>query len=291
MKLLLLTLSFTAAFLSSLLAQPVESKDFTLENIFSRNIEGPAIDGKGQLFVVNFNKDGTIGKVNGDGSCELFVTLPGGSIANSIQFNSKGNMLLADFTMHNILQVDAKTKEITVYSHNKNFNQPNDLCINSKDQLFASDPNWVEGTGKIWRIDADGITTLLAGNLGTTNGIELSPDEKILYVNESMQKRVWAFTIDSAGRLGQKKLFYAFDDFGMDGMKCDKEGNLYITRYGAGTIAVLSPLGILLKEIILKGKNCSNLVFGGNDGKSVFVTLQDRKGIEVFRNDIAGKRF
>lgn len=291
MKLVLLTLLLTAACSSALWAQLTMSKDFTAENIFSRNIEGPAVDKKGQLFVVNFSKDGTIGKVNSDGSAELFVALPEGSIANSIQFNSKGNMLLADFTMHNILQVDPITKNITVLSHNKNFNQPNDLCINSKDQLFASDPNWQEGTGKIWRIDADGVATLLAGNMGTTNGIELSPDEKTLYVNESMQRRVWAFTVDSTGSIFQKKLFFAFDDFGMDGMKCDKEGNLYITRYGAGAIAVLSPQGVLLKEVILKGKNCSNLVFGGNDGKTVFVTLQDRKGIETFKNDIAGKRF
>ena len=74
-------------------------------------------------------------------------------------------------------------------------------------------------------------------------------------------------------------------------MKCDKEGNLYITRYGGGTVTVISPMGVLAKEIQLKGKNCSNLVFGGDDGKTVFVTLQDRKAIETFRNDVAGKRY
>jgi sugar lactone lactonase YvrE len=272
-------------------AQVIQSKDFTAENIFSRNIEGPAVDNKGQLFVVNYIKDGTIGKVNSDGSCELFVTLPEGSIANSIQFNSKGNMLLADFTGHNILLIDANTKEISVFSHNKLFNQPNDLCINSKDQLFASDPNWKEGTGKLWRIDANGSAVLLAENMGTTNGIELSPDEKTLYVNESLQRRVWAFDVDGSGNISNKKLLIAFDDFGLDGMKCDKEGNLYITRYGEGTIAVISPQGKLVREIALKGRNCSNLIFGGSDGKTVYVTLQDRKGIETFQSDIPGKKF
>jgi sugar lactone lactonase YvrE len=157
--------------------------------------------------------------------------------------------------------------------------------------LFASDPNWKEGTGKLWRIDTNGVATLLSENMGTTNGIELSPDEKKLYVNESVQRRVWSFDVDGSGNISNKKLFIAFDDFGLDGMKCDKEGNLYITRYGAGTISVVSPQGVLLREIILKGKNCSNLVFGGEDGKTVFVTLQDRKGIETFRNDVAGKAF
>jgi sugar lactone lactonase YvrE len=200
-------------------------------------------------------------------------------------------MLLADFTGHNILQVDANTKEVSVFSHNKEFNQPNDICINSKDQLFASDPNWKEGTGKLWRIDANGSAVLLAENMGTTNGIELSPDEKTLYVNESFQRRVWAFDVDGSGNISNKKLLIAFDDFGLDGMKCDKEGNLYITRYGEGTIAVISPQGKLIREIALKGRNCSNLVFGGNDGKTVYVTLQDRKSIETFQNDIPGKNF
>ena len=291
MKIFFIAVALITVKSSILSAQLIQSKDFTVENLFSQNIEGPAVDKKGQLFVVNFRKDGTIGKVNKDGNCELYITLPDGSIANSIQFNSKGNMLLADFTMHNILQVDVKTKNISVYSHSKEFNQPNDLCINSKDQLFASDPNWKEGTGKLWRIDADGKAILLAENLGTTNGIELSPDEKTLYVNESVQRRVWAFNVDSSGGISNKRLFYAFDDFGLDGMKCDKEGNLYITRYGGGSIAVISSQGVLIKEIQLKGKNCSNLVFGGDDGKTAFVTLQDRKAIETFRNDITGKTY
>jgi sugar lactone lactonase YvrE len=291
MKLIFIALTLFASCSTRLVAQIIESKDFTAENLFSRNIEGPAVDKKGQLFVVNYIRDGTIGKVNSDGSCELFVTLPEGSIANSIQFNSKGNMLLADFTGHNILQVDANTKEVSVFSHNKEFNQPNDICINSKDQLFASDPNWKEGTGKLWRIDANGSAVLLAENMGTTNGIELSPDEKTLYVNESFQRRVWAFDVDGSGNISNKKLLIAFDDFGLDGMKCDKEGNLYITRYGEGTIAVISPQGKLIREIALKGRNCSNLVFGGSDGKTVYVTLQDRKGIETFLNDIAGKNY
>lgn len=291
MKTLFVTLTLCTVYTTNLQAQLIVSKDFTAENLFSRNIEGPAVDKNGQLFVVNYGVDGTIGKVNGDGSCQLFATLPTGSIANSIQFDSKGNMLLADFTQHNILHLDVKTKAITVFAHNSSFNQPNDLCINSRDQLFASDPNWKEGNGKIWRINPDKSVTLLAEKMGTTNGIELSPDEKTLYVNESVQRRVWAFDVNENGDIKNKRLFFAFDDFGMDGMKCDKEGNLYVTRYGGGSIAVISPKGILLREILLKGKNCSNLVFGGADGKTVFVTLQDRKGIETFTNPIAGKAF
>ena len=268
-----------------------EASDFTPENIFSSNIEGPAFDKAGNLYVVNYQKDGTIGTLKPDGSADVFLTLTGGSIANSIQFGSDGTMYLADFTRHNVLAVDMDSREIRTHVHSKSFNQPNDLCIDSKDRLYASDPNWSANTGKLWRIDPDGTLFLLDSLMGTTNGIELSPDEKTLYVNESVQRKIWAFDVDSNGNISNKRLFAEFADFGFDGMKCDKEGNLYVARYGKGSIAVLSPKGNLMREILTKGKRCSNLVFGGPDGKTVFVTLQDRKGIEKFRNDIPGKSY
>lgn len=265
-----------------------EAVPHTSPGIFTNNIEGPAFDEDGNLYVVNYQKDGTIGLVDRDGNVSNFVTLPEGSIANSIKFNSNGDMLLADFAGHNILKVDMKTKQISVFAHNDNFNQPNDICINRKDQLFASDPNWAKSTGKLWRIERDGQTILLDSAMGTTNGIVLSPDENVLYVNESVQRKIWRFDVDEMGDLSNKTLFAEFDDHGFDGMKCDTKGNLYVTRYGKGTIAVLSPEGKLIREVELQGKNCSNLVFGGEDNKTVYVTLQDTKGMERFLNDTPG---
>lgn len=273
------------------LSQYYEARDFTEENIFSENIEGPNIDKAGNLFVVNFQKDGTIGQVLPNGEVKLFVTLPEGSIANSIMFDKTGNMLLADWKGHNVLKVDMKTKVVSTYVHNDQFNQPNDLCISRKGFLFASDPNWKEGTGKLWRIDGPKQATLLFSDMGTTNGIELSPDEKKLYVNESVQRKVWVFEVDKKGNLSNKRLFYEFPDFGLDGMKCDKQGNLYVTRHGKGTVAILSPQGLLIREVVMKGKLTSNLVFGGSDGKTCYVTLQDRKCMEAFDCEIPGKRF
>lgn len=269
-----------------------QAQDLTKENMFSVNIEGPNFDKAGNLYVVNYLKDGTIGKISTkDGSGELFVTLPDSSIANSIQFNSKGNMYLPDFKGHNVLEVNTKTRKVSVYVHSDKMHQPNDLCINKKDQLFASDPDWKNQGGQIWRIDKGGKAVLLETNMGTTNGIELSPDEKTLYVNESVQRKVWKYDVDNAGNISNKTLFASFDDYGFDGMKCDKAGNLYIARWGKGTIVVLSPAGKEIREIPLKGKHCSNLTFGGKDGKTVFVTLQDRKCMETFRVDIPGKRY
>ncbi len=285
------SLLFTAILsisLSALAQSNYLAKDLTLENQFTENCEGP-IYRDGILYVVNYQKDGTIGAVNAKGEIELYVTLPEGSIANAIQFDKHGNMLLADFAAHNVLKVDKKTREVTVFSHNDQFNQPNDITISKKGWLFASDPNWKESTGQIWRIDADGKANLVQSGMGTTNGIELSPDEKTLYVNESVQKKIWKFDVDAKGNISNKQLFGEVPDFGFDGMKCDSKGNLYVTRWGKGTIVIYSPDGKQLREVEMKGKKTSNINFGGKDKKTCYVTLQDRKCIETFQTETAGK--
>lgn len=269
---------------------PYQASDLTAENLFTNNIEGPNVDANGNLYVVNFQKDGTIGLVHADGTVELFATLPQGSTGNAIMIDRQGMFFIADFTGHNILKFDPATKDFSVHFHSEKFNQPNDITITRSGELFASDPNWKAKTGQVWHIDGKGKATVVAENMGTTNGITLSPDEKILYVNESVQRKVWAFDVDTKGTLSNKRLFHEFPDFGLDGMKTDLGGNLYVTRHGKGTIVIFSPDGKLLHEVQMKGKWTSNLTFGGNDGKTVFVTVQDRKCVETFRSEISGRK-
>jgi len=262
---------------------PYQSHDLTAENLFSQNIEGPSFR-HDTLFVVNYQHDGTIGMVFPDGHCELYVNLPDSSVGNSIKFDQDGNMYVADYTRHNILKID-HNKHISIYCHNDQFSQPNDICMTKEGIIFASDPNWQNNTGRIWRIDRDGKAVLVGDSLGTTNGITISPDEKHLYMGESAQRKIWRYDVDDAGNLSHKTLFTSFTDFGMDGMHFGPDGNLYICRYGKGVIAVFSTDGKMLREIPLKGKGCSNFVFGDPDGKTAFVTLQDRKCMEMFRID------
>lgn len=127
--------------------------------------------------------------------------------------------------------------------------------------------------------------------MGTTNGVEVSPDEKTLYVNESVQRNVWAYDLSPEGEISNKRLLIQFPDHGMDGMRCDEQGNLYITRYGKGTIAIVSPSGDLIREVELKGKKTSNIAFGGPDGRTAYVTLQDRGCLESFQVEYPGREW
>jgi len=266
-------------------------ESFTPVNSFTSGAEGPAVDKDGNVYAVNYEKQGTIGKITAAGTASLFIELPNGSIGNGIRFNSHGDMMIADYTNHNILKINMATKQLTVFAHEPGMNQPNDIAIDSRDRLYASDPNWKASTGNLWRIDPDGKVTLLEKGMGTANGVEVSPDEKTLYVNESAQRKVWAYDLSKKGEISNKRLLIEFPDFGMDGMRCDQKGNLYITRHGKGTIAIVSPEGKLTKEITLGGKKPSNIAFGGNDGKRIYITLQDTKNIETVLVENAGREW
>lgn len=266
-----------------------QARVFTEPGGFTTGIEGPACDAEGNLYAVNFQGDHTIGKVTPDGQANLFVTLPGDSIGNGIRFDSRGTMLVADYVGHNVLAIDMATRRISVLAHQERMNQPNDLAVGADDRVYASDPNWEDGTGQLWRVDPDGSAALLESGMGTTNGIEVGPDERTLYVNESVQRNVWAYELSSEGQVGNKRLLIRFPDFGLDGMRCDVDGNLYVTRYDKGTVAKVSPQGELLLEVELTGRKPSNLAFGGADGRTCYVTLADRGNIEVFRVDRPGR--
>lgn len=265
------------------------SSDFTPEDEFTSGIEGPATDREGNIYVVNFDHQGTIGRVSPEGTSQLYVELPEGSIGNGIRLNKNGDLLVADYTNHNVLLINAQNQDISVYAHHAGMNQPNDLAINDQHFIFLSDPNWKASTGKIWRVNPNGEVSLLEENMGTTNGIEVSPDGKTLYVNESVQRNVWAYDLASDGSISNKRLLIRFPDHGMDGMRCDSEGNLFITRHGKGTVAMVSPEGEVLQEIVLKGKKPSNITFGGPDRRTCYVTLQDRGCLEKFRVEYPGK--
>jgi gluconolactonase len=267
------------------------AEPLTPDGQFTEGIEGPACDVNGDIYAVNFEWQGTIGRVTPDGRGEVYVALPEGSIGNGIRFAAGGVMLIADYTGHNILAVDPQSRAVRVFAHEPAMNQPNDLALAPDGTVYASDPAWTKGTGQVWMIDIGGRVTLAAAEMGTTNGIEVSPDGRTLYVNESRQRRVWAFSIAPGGALREKRLIATFPDFGMDGMRCDADGNLYVTRNGKGTVVKMSPGGAVLREIDVLGTRPSNLCFGGPDGRTVYVTEVDHGRLVRFRVDRPGREW
>ena len=253
--------------------------DFTEMGIFTGGIEGPAINSNGKLYIVNYSKEGTIGAVDtSSGSVSVYLTLPVGSIGNSIRFDENDNMFVADYTGHNVLKISTD-KSVDTVVHEPRMNQPNDIALAKSGIIYASDPNWAESTGNLWMIKNE-EAILVDSTMGTTNGIELNLEENKLFINESIQRNVWVYDLSEDGVPSNKTLFYKFDDFGMDGMKVHpKTGNLFIARYGAGNITELNKRGSIITIYKLKGDKPTNLTFSSG-AKFIYVTMQGRKGVE-----------
>ena len=272
------------------------SKKITPDGEYTPGIEGPAADASGNLYVVNFQRSGTIGKVAaGAAQSALFTSLPAGSIGNGIRFDRDGRMYIADFKKHTIWVIAAGETTPRLYFHSDRFNQPNDLAIAADGTLYASDPRFASPAGgQIWRItrgaDGMGRGEIMSSprRLGVTNGLDLSPDGATLYVSESNSRQVWAYRLDG-NQLRDPRLVKAFRDFEVDGLRTDRDGRIYLARLSAGRIAVIAPDGSLVREVPLLGKQPTNLSFGGRDGRTVFVTQKDGRFIEAFRVDRPGR--
>src|SRR5262249_39700944 len=132
------------------------AKPLTAEHSFTGGVEGPACDRDGNIFAVSFARTPTIGKITPQGQGEVFIEFTNGSLANGTRFDMAGIMYVADYTKHNILRIDPKTRAVSELAHSDEMNQPNDIAITSEGVLFASDPNWEKSTGQIWRIEKDG---------------------------------------------------------------------------------------------------------------------------------------
>src|SRR3954452_14010632 len=89
----------------------------TKEKEFTPGIEGPNCDAEGNIYAVNYGREGAIGRVKPDGKGEIFIRRPGKSVGNGIVFDKKGMMYVADYVGHNVLRIDLKTKKISVYAH------------------------------------------------------------------------------------------------------------------------------------------------------------------------------
>jgi gluconolactonase len=126
----------------------------------------------------------------------------------------------------------------------------------------------------VYRLTADGTLTLLVDDFALPNGLAFSPDEAILYVDDSERKHIRALDVQEDGTLANSRvvLDMASSDPGVpDGMKVDADGNIFCT--GPGGIWVCRPSGELLGRIVLP-ELPANLAWGGDDWTTLFATAR-----------------
>jgi len=163
-------------------------------------------------------------------------------------------------------------------------NAPNDVIVASDGTVIFTDPISPDYESKrgypgVFLVaPGDAEPTLLTRDIEFPNGLALSPDESVLYVNDSKRQAIYVVATGPAGALPDRDPvpFYAFDTArgpGVpDGMKVDVEGNIYST--GPGGVWVIDPAGELLGIISTGPHHHTNLAWGGRDWRTLFIVTR-----------------
>ena len=173
---------------------------------------------------------------------------------------------------------------VTVAASNyqgKLLNRPNDVVVKSDGSIYFTDPGAPDTEldldfAGVYRVSPDlGTITALVRNFLLPNGLAFSPDESILYIDDSSRRHIRAFDMQPNGTLalGTDRIFLEFtgDRPGMpDGMKVDVEGNVYCAAPGG--VWIIDPTGKYLGTILTGSDQTTNCAWGGEDWKTLFIT-------------------
>ena len=277
--------------------------------------EGPTVDRDGNVYFTEMRSQ-RIFKLAPDGDVSVYREKS--HAANGLLIDPQGRLIAcegaADGQPPRITRTDLRTGALEVLADNYQgmpFRGPNDVTIDGKGRVYFTDT----AGGAVYRIDAPGqiARVLAAPDVERPNGLQISPDDKTLYIIESGAapagaRMIRAFDLQPDGTARGGRIHFNFPGRSADGMSVDVQGNLYVSaglnylappgalpaarawtadalKTKAG-VYVISPAGKLLKFIPIPEDVITNNAFGGPDMKTLYVTA----GRTVFqvRTEIAG---
>jgi gluconolactonase len=223
--------------------------------------------------------------------------------SNGLTLDKQGRLTINQHGNRRVIRVEPRGN-ITVLADRydgRRLNSPNDLVYRSDGALYFTDPPF--GLPKVFDDPRkelpyngvycvrDGQVKLVSTDLDAPNGIALSPDEKILYVNNwnDREKVVLRYDVNADCTLSNGTLFFDMTDApgndALDGLKVDQQGNVYST--GPDGLWIISPEGKQLG--LVKGpEDPHNMAWGDDDGKTLYITALT--GIYRLRMNVTGVR-
>lgn len=223
--------------------------------------------------------------------------------ANGMTFDRQGRLVVAGWTNRTVwrMERDGSIVPLATTFEGVKINTPNDIVVKSDGAIYFTDPpggvgivemegedlqQYLEYSG-VYRIDpATRELTLLTREVPGCNGLTFSPDEKILYVNDTAARHIKAFDVRTDGSIGPGRVFaeiHGVEPGNPDGMKVDVNGNVYCT--GPAGIHILDPAGTYLGRILVP-EHCANMAWGDADWKAMYMTA--RGSVWRMRLNISG---
>ena len=211
---------------------------------------------------------------------------------NGMTYDADLNLLVCEHATSSVARFrpDGRREVLVTHFEGRELNSPNDLCVHSDGSIYFSDPwygrmphygverprqlGW-QGVFRIRPGQAGGDPQLLVDRylFSQPNGLCFSPDEKLLYINDTEQANIRVFDVREDGSLANGRIFAsgikdALKPGVPDGMKCDQEGNVWVTAPGG--LWVYNPGGQLIGKVSIP-ELPANLAWGGEDWRTLFV--------------------
>jgi gluconolactonase len=212
--------------------------------------------------------------------------------ANGLTRDQQGRLIACENAARRVVRHE-HDGSITVVANSfqgRQLNRPNDVVVKSDGCIYFTDPwtspmapeQWDLTFSGVYRVTPDlGTMSLLIADFVLPNGLAFSPDESVLYINDSRRGHIRAFDLLPNGTLA-KHTDRVFADLrgpepGVpDGMKVDVEGNVYCG--GSGGLWIFDPNGRKLGRIVHGASATTNLAFGGDDWKTLYFTSRNHLG-------------
>ena len=207
------------------------------------------------------------------------------NMANGNVYDRQGRMLTCEHATSQVTRTEADGEIRILASHyeGKELNSPNDIVTKRDGSIFFTDPasGRTEKFGVlreqeldfqgVYRLDDQGILTLLLDDFSKPNGLCFSLDEKHLFINDTDHNHIRIFDVNHDGTLSNGKIWAELEREGIgvaDGMKIDQAGNLYCC--GPGGIHVFDQVGVYL-GIIKIPEQAANFNWGDDDLSSLYI--------------------
>ena len=212
--------------------------------------------------------------------------------ANGLTRDPQGRLIACEHDSRRVTRTepDGSITVVAASFQGRPLNRPNDVVVKSDGCIYFTDP-WTLPTpatqfdlqyAGVYRVTSDlGSITLLVDDFVIPNGLAFSPDESVLYINDSRRGHIRAFDLNPNGSLARQTDRVFVDLTGdapgvPDGMKVDVEGNVYCG--GSGGLWVMDSTGRKLGCVVHGATATTNLCFGGADWKTLYFTSRNHLG-------------
>ena len=212
---------------------------------------------------------------------------------NGMTLDAEGRLIVCEHVTSSVVRMDPDGRGggrevLASHYESKELNSPNDVIVHSSGAIYFSDPTYgrmpIFGIEREQELDFQGVyrippgggdPQLLVDDFVQPNGLCFSPDESLLYINDTDRAHIRVFDMEDDGSISKGRVLA--DGIGtgdlesgelVDGMKCDEHGNVYVT--GPGGVWVISPDAELL-GIIEVPENVGNLNWGGDDWSDLYM--------------------